>query len=1119
MCGICGIAGGSGSSDTLRRDVVRMTDTLVHRGPDSSGAWVDAETGVALGHRRLSILDLSSCGNQPMVSACGRFVIAYNGEVYNHLELRRRLEDAGVEFRGHSDTEVVVETLARDGIRGALEQFNGMFALAVWDRRERVLHLARDRMGEKPLYYGSAGRRFLFASELRALRAHPDLDREIDRTALALYLRHGYVPSPFSIYRGIRKLPPGTFLSVRFEAGPQFGEPEAYWSLAEAARTGQQRAASEPRTAEAAVDELDALLRDAVHSRMQADVPLGAFLSGGIDSSTVVALMQARSSRQVRTFSIGFGEAEFNEAEYAAAVARHLGTDHTELYVSAEDALNVVPRLPSMFDEPFGDSSQIPTFLVSQLARSEVTVSLSGDGGDELFAGYTRYGSAGRLAGLREIDRRIRGTLGRGIRLAAPAVDVAGGRARNSRWGQRFLRAGEILSSPHLEAAYTATVSYWGRDAVLDAPPAASWNAAEQLPWMASNDVVHRMMYLDATRYLPDDILVKVDRASMAVSLEARVPLLDHRVVEFAWSLPADLKVRDGVAKWPLRQVLYRYVPRELLERPKRGFSIPVAEWLRGPLRAVGRGALRALPAPGGGVSLGAGDHVTLECVPARVAGARRRALDRADVPGVARRGEGIVTTGIGPRALAGTPPHESGDRNGASVVAPAGLGREGLAIALLFLGMAWAFVMMRGMVTHQYGPSVFALVLLLAGCAVFRGTPRLLFCLAMTVNTLTVFAIATEQIRARGQPFSGGGDDQLFYLTAGEIGQQWLHGNWSYVFGFSHYSGYGYLIIGATLHLIFNGWAEVGPLMPRMLDAFVGATIAPGMYLTARLLRYEEWPRFPFWVGLSGALFPLLVYQSAVGLRDIWLAAGTVWFLYCLVRSRLLGGGVVWAWLLPALILVAMAYIRVLSAAPLIGTWGILLLGGKNLPHAIFLKGLLVLGTVLVLSLVIDRLLADLAWERLKYTAQALEQAGSGSIGARLLALPTPLNEVARFGYAALAPVPPMRGLGLVEVLRGAGATLWYFLLPFALAGLWEVRRRSMAVASGIAIFAFVLLLGIAFTSIDVRHKMPLYPVGILLALAGAYRLGTGASARLVAGIALILGVMGITYFLLKLG
>jgi asparagine synthase (glutamine-hydrolysing) len=592
MCGLVGYWTGGGDPASKER-VAAMAARLVHRGPDDAGAWVDDAAGLALGHRRLAILDLSPAGHQPMVSPCGRYVLTYNGEIYNHLDLRADLEREGNHptWRGHSDTETLLAALRAWGVEATLTRLNGMFAFALWDRTERALVLARDRMGEKPLYYGSTGGAFLFGSELKALAAHPDWRGEINREALALYLRHGCVPAPWSIYQGIAKLPPAHFVVVR-QGGAAVGAPTCYWSLAEIAARGPSADAGDAAAMTTALDEL---LGDAVRRRMASDVPLGAFLSGGIDSSTVAALMQAQSDHPVQTFSIGFDIAGYNEAAHAKAVAEHLGTDHTELYVTPEDALAVVPEIPRIWDEPFADSSQIPTYLVSALARRDVIVSLSGDGGDELFGGYNRY-AAGYAAWRRvsALPRPLRAALGYGLdRIPASLLNAVEARRRPAGpavpLADRVAKFAGVLSASADrraggDAYYRRLISLWADpDAIILG--AREPAGPDHLRTEAGLDMRERMMFLDALGYLPDDILTKVDRASMAVSLEARVPMLDHRVVEFAWSLPMDLKIRDGEGKWLLRAVLDRYVPRPLMDRPKMGFGVPIDAWLTGPLR------------------------------------------------------------------------------------------------------------------------------------------------------------------------------------------------------------------------------------------------------------------------------------------------------------------------------------------------------------------------------------------------------------------------------------------------------------------------------------------------------------------------------------------------------
>jgi asparagine synthase (glutamine-hydrolysing) len=600
---MCGFAGFFGAITPYERDephalLKRMTDVIAHRGPDDAGYWCDAERGIGLGHRRLSIVDLSPAGHQPMLSASGRYVIVYNGEIYNHPSLREQLDRTGriAVWRGHSDTETLLAGFDVWGIQGTLERAIGMFAFAVWDRYAGTLTLARDRIGEKPLYYGwqGSGRDsvFLFGSELKALRAHPGFAGTISRNALSLLMRHNYIPAPYSIYEGIAKLPAGCLLTVA--AGRLTQQPTAYWSAAEQAARGID--SRYPGSEGEAVDELERLLKDAIGKQMMADVPLGAFLSGGVDSSTVVALMQAQSSRPIKTFSIGFHEDGYNEAEYAKAVARHLGTDHTELYVTPDEAMTIIPRLPSVYDEPFADSSQIPTILVSQLARRHVTVSLSGDAGDELFCGYKRYQTVDRLWNMLGAGPLpLRRLAAKGLtsistqswnKMAGKVMPFLPASMRHPNPGDKLHKGAGIMTSTSLDALYRGLVSHWDKPtlAVKGATEPATL-LTQRIPALEGMDGIPRMMALELLTYLPDDILVKVDRAAMSVSLETRVPFLDHRVVEFAWRLPQSYKLRNGVTKWPLRQVLYKYVPQALIERPKMGFSVPIGDWLRGPLR------------------------------------------------------------------------------------------------------------------------------------------------------------------------------------------------------------------------------------------------------------------------------------------------------------------------------------------------------------------------------------------------------------------------------------------------------------------------------------------------------------------------------------------------------
>ncbi|MGH7012894.1 MAG: asparagine synthase (glutamine-hydrolyzing) [Stellaceae bacterium] len=583
MCGVAGLFDyrARRAPAALAAQGRAMADALQHRGPDAGDVWADAAAGIALGHRRLSIIDLSPAGAQPMASSCGRFVVSYNGEVYNADALKSEIEAAGRKFRGHCDTEVIVEGAAVWGVEATIKRLIGMFALALWDRQERALYLVRDRLGIKPMYWIEAGETLLFGSELKALRAVKEWNPALDCDAVAAFLRFAYVPGARGIYRGVCQLAPGTILVARAN---QPVEIRAFWSLDEAAARGRadRFAGSEDEAAQI----LDALLSDAIKRRMVADVPLGAFLSGGIDSSTVLALMQKSSSRPVRSFSIGFREKGFDEAPHAARVARHLGTDHTELYVEPGHALEVIPRLPDMYDEPFADSSQIPTFLVSEMTRRHVTVALSGDGGDELFAGYNRYFRSEAVRRVFDVvPQGARGLAAAAVKSVAPSTWSALGSWAMPQFGDRMHKlAGALAGTP--ADFYRLLVTHWDDpDAVVRGgaePRGLLWDerVAGRVP-----DPVERMQYLDTLTYLPDDILTKVDRASMAVSLEARVPLLDHRVVEFAWRLKPALKASGGIGKRVLRRVLDRYVPKALIDRPKMGFGVPIDSWLRGPLK------------------------------------------------------------------------------------------------------------------------------------------------------------------------------------------------------------------------------------------------------------------------------------------------------------------------------------------------------------------------------------------------------------------------------------------------------------------------------------------------------------------------------------------------------
>jgi asparagine synthase (glutamine-hydrolysing) len=580
VCGICGFLqiNREAPGEELGAIVDAMAGTLGHRGPDDAGRWVDGAAGLAFGHRRLSIIDLSAAGRQPMTSACGRFVITYNGEIYNFRDVRKILEQRGQRFRGHSDTEVLLAAIAEWGIEQALPRLHGMFAFALWDQPARRLILARDRVGKKPLYYGWCGGTFVFASELKAFHHHPAFAGEIDRDALGLLVQFGWVPGPYSIYRRIRKLPPGTILSVDAGGGPREPVIDAFWSAKAATEAGDR--APFAGSFDEAVGALDRLLGEAVRERMVADVPLGALLSGGVDSSAVVALMQAKSASGVRTFSVGFREPKHDEAPFARAIAAHLGTHHTELYVGPEDSLALVPELPEIYDEPFADTSQIPTALVCRLARRDVTVALSGDGGDELFAGYQRY--------RRSLDlwRRLKpwpARLRKGVESLTGALDQ---HPDGPKWlGKLARRSAGIGAADALDAFVHDRTRVEEPARLVRGARSLSHLLADRQTWPDVRTPLQAMMYLDFAGYLPDDCLVKVDRASMAVSLEVRCPLLDHRVVEFAWSLPLPYRAGDGGAKRVLKAVLERYLPRSLFERPKRGFGVPIGAWLRGPLR------------------------------------------------------------------------------------------------------------------------------------------------------------------------------------------------------------------------------------------------------------------------------------------------------------------------------------------------------------------------------------------------------------------------------------------------------------------------------------------------------------------------------------------------------
>lgn len=641
MCGLTGcLSAPEHTRDEMHAILSAMAASLTHRGPDDAGTWIDPPAGVALGHRRLSILDVSEAGHQPMVSPRGRYVLVYNGEMYNAPALRPELESLGIAFRGHSDTEVLLAGVEAWGLEGILERARGMFALAVWDREERFLRLARDRIGIKPLYYGWHGGTFLFGSELKSLRAHPAFHAEVDRDVLALYFRHTCVPAPYAIFKHTYKLPPGCILTVRgasmpegFSAWPSADAdgchaPKPFW---ETRRVVEAGLATPTRGSYGeALATLEGVLLDAVGARLLSDVPLGAFLSGGVDSSLIVALMTRLSARPVRTFTIGFDDPRYNEAEHAAAVAAHLGTDHTDMRVTPADALALIPTLPTVYDEPFADASQIPTCLLARLTRGHVTVCLSGDGGDEVFAGYHRYAHAMRIWNRihvlpHGVRRGLAWMMGQGGRL--PGVDALGSlvsAAIPGDWTSRPLsqtlgKTGVVVGAASPQAFYHALMSQW-RD-----PTALVPGASEPMTHLTDprlqvddhGDFIRRMMYMDLMQYFPDDILVKVDRASMAVGLEVRVPFADPHVVSYASTLPTAMLVRGGQGKRILRDLLSRYVPAALMERPKRGFAVPIGGWLRGELREwaeglLGEGALRDAGELDAGVVSGAWrEHLT----------------------------------------------------------------------------------------------------------------------------------------------------------------------------------------------------------------------------------------------------------------------------------------------------------------------------------------------------------------------------------------------------------------------------------------------------------------------------------------------------------------------------
>lgn len=592
MCGFTGFISFSDESELVLNDIIReMNVKLYNRGPDSDGFYIDASHGIALGHRRLAIQDLSPAGHQPMCSESGRYVLVFNGEVYNHLELRKKL--GRERWRGHSDTETILACIDKWGFQDTLAKLTGMFAIALWDINKKTLTLARDRLGEKPLYYAKQNGTLIFGSELKALKQHPDFKSEINRDALCLYMRHNCIPAPYSIYNDTYKLLPGT--CIEFDTslnGVEFD----YWSATQLINTSVNNKFQ--GSAEDAVKELDSILGKSVHQQVLSDVPVGAFLSGGIDSTAIVALLQSNATTKVKTFTIGFDNKSYNEAEHAKLIANHLGTDHTELYLSPKDSMEVIPELPILYDEPFADSSQIPTYLVSKLAKSHVTVALSGDGGDELFAGYNRHKLARTLwPKVNCLPTTIRSFLSSSLLKYNPnQLDklnlLLPGTMKMRQLGDKLHKSARVLSAKDDLALYKALVSHF------EHPEKIVINGSEPGSIITNNKLTaeltttEKMMALDLLTYMPDDILVKVDRAAMGTSLETRVPMLDHSVVEFAWSLPIDIKLKDGITKWPLRELLYKYVPKELIERPKMGFALPLDSWLRGPLRDWANGLL-----------------------------------------------------------------------------------------------------------------------------------------------------------------------------------------------------------------------------------------------------------------------------------------------------------------------------------------------------------------------------------------------------------------------------------------------------------------------------------------------------------------------------------------------
>ncbi|MDA8985313.1 asparagine synthase (glutamine-hydrolyzing) [Candidatus Pelagibacter sp.] len=596
MCGITGFY--SKTSSIFDNVILKMNSAIAHRGPDGNNSWQDKNSGIVFGHQRLSILDLSRAGSQPMLSGSGRFIITYNGEIYNHLEIRKDLKriNSSIKWKSNSDTETLLEALEFWGIEKTLNKIIGMFAFGIWDKKYRILTLARDRMGEKPLYFGWQGKGnnkvFLFGSELKALKVHPEFNSEISRNAISLQLRHNYIPDPYSIYKDIYKLLPGHYLQLKENELKKnlLPNPKVYWSLIESAIYGNSNQL--PLNKNNIQNDLEKRLQSSVKKQMISDAPLGAFLSGGIDSSTVVAMMQSQSNHNIKTFTIGFSEDDYNEAHYAKKIAKHLGTDHTELYCSSKTALEVIPKLPTIYDEPFSDSSQIPTFILSQLTKQHVKVALSGDGGDELFCGYNRYISTNKWSKtFNSIPIPLRKILSHLLKSISQnnwnyLSKILPGLNENTNLGHKIHKGANALEANTLSDLYYILSSKWQNpNAIVIGSKEQETSLTKFKPELSSLNNHQKMMVIDLITYLPNDILVKVDRASMASSLESRMPFLDHELIEYVWKIPHSLKYKNGQGKWILKKILNNYVPKDLTERPKKGFGIPLDSWLRGPLK------------------------------------------------------------------------------------------------------------------------------------------------------------------------------------------------------------------------------------------------------------------------------------------------------------------------------------------------------------------------------------------------------------------------------------------------------------------------------------------------------------------------------------------------------